>query len=90
MHFQVQVQVTLRPSVLDPAGAAVESSLHQLGYTGIQQLRIGKWIQFQLEATDQIQAHEQTRQMCERMLANPVIEVYSIQINPVPALGDPV
>ncbi len=84
MVFQVQIQVTLRPSVLDPAGAAVEASLHQLGYVGVQQLRIGKLIQFQLDATDLAQAQAQTQQMCEQMLANPVIEGYQIQLDPIP------
>jgi phosphoribosylformylglycinamidine synthase PurS subunit len=50
MQFQAQIQIHLRPSVLDPAGAAVQSSLHQLGHTQVQQVRIGKHIQLQLEA----------------------------------------
>ncbi|MFS8837648.1 phosphoribosylformylglycinamidine synthase subunit PurS [Synechococcus sp. R6-5] len=80
MQFQAQIQIHLRPSVLDPAGAAVQSSLHQLGHTQVQQVRIGKYIQLQLEAPDAETAHRQVDELCHQLLANPVIETYQIQV----------
>lgn len=80
MRFQVQVHVSLRPSVLDPAGAAVEASLHQLGHEQVRQVRIGKFIEFSLAAESEAQAHMQADQICQQLLANPVIETYTIQV----------
>ncbi len=82
MRFQVQIYVTLRPSVLDPAGAALEAGLHQLGHTQVQHVRIGKYIQLQLEAQDPTQAQTQAQQLCDQLLANPVIETYRIDVTP--------
>ncbi|HIK21033.1 MAG TPA: phosphoribosylformylglycinamidine synthase subunit PurS [Synechococcus sp. M44_DOE_062] len=83
MQFQAQIQIHLRPSVLDPVGAAVQSSLHQLGHTQVQQVRIGKHIQLQLEAPDAETAHRQVDELCHQLLANPVIETYQIQVDPI-------
>ncbi|MGQ9838202.1 MAG: phosphoribosylformylglycinamidine synthase subunit PurS [Cyanobacteriota bacterium] len=83
MQFQAQIQIHLRPSVLDPAGVAVRSSLHQLGYTQVQQVRIGKHIQLQLEAPDAETAQQWVGELCDQLLANPVIETYQIQVDPV-------
>ncbi len=80
MRFQVQVHVSLRPSVLDPAGAAVEASLHQLGHEQVRQVRIGKFIEMSLEAEAEPEARAQADQICQQLLANPVIETYSIQV----------
>jgi len=85
MQFQAQIQIHLRPSVLDPAGAAVQSSLHQLGHTQVQRVRIGKHIQLQLEAPDAETAQRQVSELCDQLLANPVIETYQIQVEPIEA-----
>jgi phosphoribosylformylglycinamidine synthase PurS subunit len=82
MQFQAQIQIHLRPSVLDPAGAALQASLHQLGHTQVQGVRIGKHIQLRLEAPDAETAREQVSKLCEQLLANPVIETYQIQVEP--------
>jgi phosphoribosylformylglycinamidine synthase len=80
MRFQVQVHVSLRPSVLDPAGAAVEASLHQLGYEQVRHVRIGKFIEMSLEAEAEAEAQIQADQICQDLLANPVIETYTVQV----------
>ena len=80
--YQAQIYVTLRPSVLDPAGTAVKSGLQQLGYTGVERLRIGKYIEVTLTATDEANAREQLDLMCDRLLANTVIENYRFEILP--------
>jgi phosphoribosylformylglycinamidine synthase len=81
--FQSRIYVTLRPSVLDPAGTAVESGLKQLGYKGIAGVRIGKYIELTLTAENEVQAREQLDLMCDRLLANPVIENYRFELTPI-------
>lgn len=80
MPFQVEIHITLKPSIFDPAGSAIETSLHQLGYPQVGQVRVGKLITLILKTGDPTAAQEQVGQMCEQLLANPVIERYKIQI----------
>lgn len=80
--FQAHIYVTLRSSVLDPAGTAVESGLKQLGYSEVEGVRIGKYIELSLSATDQAEASQQLEQMCDQLLANPVIENYRFELTP--------
>ncbi len=81
--YDAQVYVTLRPSVLDPAGTAVCSSIQHLGYDTVEQVRIGKYVEVSLTATDEADARQQLDQICDRLLANPVIEVYRFELTPV-------
>jgi len=85
--YQAKIFVTLRPSVLDPAGTAVQSGLKQLGYDNIEQLRIGKYMELSLTATDSESARQQVDQICDRMLANPVIENYRFDLVEVETLS---
>ena len=78
--YQARIYVTLRSSVLDPAGTAVESGLKQMGYTEVESVRIGKYIEMQLTATDESQAQQHLDQMCDRLLANTVIENYRFEL----------
>ncbi|MBW4553672.1 MAG: phosphoribosylformylglycinamidine synthase subunit PurS [Aphanocapsa sp. GSE-SYN-MK-11-07L] len=78
--FQAQIYVTLRPSVLDPAGTAVQAGLSQMGYTNVEQLRIGKYVELTLTATDEAAARQQLDQICDQLLANPVIENYRFEL----------
>lgn len=80
--YHARIYVTLRPSVLDPVGTALESSLKQLGYDGVQHLRVGKYISLDLDAADETIATSQLHQMCDQLLANPVIEDYCFEITP--------
>jgi phosphoribosylformylglycinamidine synthase PurS subunit len=81
--FNSRVYVTLRPSVLDTAGTAVESGLHQLGYQGVENIRIGKYIELTLTAESEELADKQLHEICDQLLANPVIENYSFDLIPV-------
>lgn len=85
MHHQykARIYVTLRPSVLDPAGVAVESGIEQLGIANVEQVRIGKYIELMLTATDETQASEQLDRICDQLLANPVIENYRFELEEV-------
>ena len=80
-HYHARIYVTLRPSVLDPAGTAVESGLNQMGYQGVTNVRIGKYVELNLTANDDDDAKTQLDQMCDRLLANPVIENYCFEID---------
>ena len=78
--YHARIYVTLRSSVLDPAGTAVESGLKQMGYTAVEGVRIGKYIELQLTAADEEQAKQQLDEMCDRLLANTVIENYCFEL----------
>jgi phosphoribosylformylglycinamidine synthase len=80
--MRARVHVRLKDGVLDPQGAAIGRALGQLGFTGVGEVRQGKMIELQLEDTDRAQAEATVRAMCERLLANPVIETYTIAIDP--------
>ena len=78
--YKAHIYVTLRPSVLDPAGTAVQSGLSHMGYETVEQVRIGKYIELILGAANENTAREQLEQMCDQMLANPVIENYRFDL----------
>ncbi|MEO0352335.1 MAG: phosphoribosylformylglycinamidine synthase subunit PurS [Cyanobacteria bacterium P01_A01_bin.15] len=78
--YQAQVYVTLRPSVLDPAGTAVRSGLEHMGYDNVDRVRIGKYIEVSLTAESEAAAKQQLDRMCDQLLANPVIENYRIEL----------
>jgi phosphoribosylformylglycinamidine synthase len=78
--YHARIYVTLRSSVLDPAGTAVESGLKQMGYTEVESVRIGKYIEMQLSANDEEQAKQHLDAMCDRLLANTVIENYRFEL----------
>lgn len=85
MEFSARIVVSLRPSVLDPAGTAVQHSLHHLGYESVEGVRIGKNITLTLTAADTDTARQDVEAMCEKLLTNPVIENYTIEIESVAA-----
>jgi phosphoribosylformylglycinamidine synthase subunit PurS len=78
--FDVAIAVTLKPVVNDPQGLVVRSGLHHLGFTDIGDVRVGKYIELTIDAADEAIAREQVTQMCERLLRNPVIEDYRIEV----------
>ena len=74
------VYVTLKPGVLDPQGEAVRKSLHVLGYENVDEVRIGKFIELSLQAEDREKAKEELAEMSDKLLANPVIEDFRVEI----------
>ena len=78
--YQARIYVTLRPSVLDPAGTAVQSGLKHMGYDNVEQVRIGKYIELTLTAADETAAQTQLDRICDQLLANPVIENYRFEL----------
>jgi phosphoribosylformylglycinamidine synthase len=75
-----RIHVSFKPVVLDPQGETVLNGLHQLGFAGVSRVRVGKLFEITLSAADQAAAEEVVRQMCERLLANPVIERYDFSV----------
>jgi phosphoribosylformylglycinamidine synthase subunit PurS len=74
------IRITLKNGVLDPQGKAIESALGQLGFEGVEEARQGKLIELQVDETDPVKAKENIAQMCEKLLANTVIENYAIEL----------
>ncbi len=83
--YHARIYVTLRSSVLDPAGTAVQSGLSHMGYDNVQQVRIGKYIELTLTADSQPTAELQVDRMCDQLLANPVIENYCYELQELTA-----
>ncbi|MEQ6375574.1 phosphoribosylformylglycinamidine synthase subunit PurS [Bacillaceae bacterium S4-13-58] len=79
--YKVKVFVTLKNGVLDPQGKAVKHSLETLGYEGVQEVRVGKYLELTVEKLDHME--EQIKEMCEKLLANPVMEDYEYTIEEV-------
>lgn len=88
MRFEARVEVTHLPGVLDPQGATVERALPALGYDNVTEVTIGKTIRLVVDALDESSARVQVEEMCERLLANPVIEAFSISIAALAAPED--
>jgi phosphoribosylformylglycinamidine synthase len=78
---RVEVFIQLKPGMLDPQGETLTHALESLGYDGVSDLRVGKWITFELEERDRSAVDREVREMCERLLANPVIERFDYRIH---------
>jgi len=78
--MKAKVTVTLKHGVLDPQGKAIEKALHTLGFGGVDGVRQGKFIELDVASTDETKAHAEVEAMCERLLANTVIEDYHIEL----------
>ncbi|ATO49789.1 MULTISPECIES: phosphoribosylformylglycinamidine synthase subunit PurS [Brevibacillus] len=74
------IYVTLRESVLDPQGHAIQGALHTLGFQQVKDARIGKYIELTLDTNDHQAAEKQVKEMCEKLLANTVIEEYRYEL----------
>ena len=81
-NFQASVVISLRPSVLDPAGEATRSAANRLGVEGIEKLRIGKSISLEIEAPDETEARRRVELLADRLLANSVIEDWTLDLKP--------
>jgi phosphoribosylformylglycinamidine synthase PurS subunit len=78
VRFRAQVVVSLKDGLLDPQGQAVEGSLPALGWTNVSEVRVGRYVELDVEAPDQAAAVSQVHAMAERLLSNPVIETFRI------------
>ncbi|HVR44233.1 MAG TPA: phosphoribosylformylglycinamidine synthase subunit PurS [Thermoanaerobaculia bacterium] len=79
--MKATVTVELKPGVLDPQGKAIQHSLGELGFSGVEDVRAGKLFRITLDdGPSREQAEQEIRRMCEKLLANPVVESYSFNI----------
>jgi phosphoribosylformylglycinamidine synthase subunit PurS len=78
--MKAKVSVTLKRGILDPQGQAVLRALSSLGYTGVKDVRMGKLIELELATHDRAGAEAEVKAMCERLLANTIIEEYRIEV----------
>jgi phosphoribosylformylglycinamidine synthase PurS subunit len=78
--MKARIRITLKNGVLDPQGKAIETALGSLGFSGVQEVRQGKYIEVDLAETDEAKAREAVDKMCRDLLANTVIENYSYEI----------
>ncbi|MFO0997663.1 MAG: phosphoribosylformylglycinamidine synthase subunit PurS [Alphaproteobacteria bacterium] len=78
--MKARIHITLKPGVLDPQGKAIEHALSGLGFAGISQVRQGKYLELDLDETDPARAKTQLDDMCKKLLANTVIENYTIEV----------
>ncbi|GBF10804.1 phosphoribosylformylglycinamidine synthase subunit PurS [Tepidibacillus sp. HK-1] len=81
--FNAKVYITLKNGILDPQGKAVKGALQSLGYDEVNDVRIGKFIELQLNTGQREVAEERIKEMCEKLLANLVIEDYQYQLEEV-------
>lgn len=80
MSFIASVNVMLKEGIADPQGQTIERALPALGFTGVDEVRVGKRIRLQVDASSQEEARERVEKMCERLLANPVIESFEVTV----------
>ena len=78
--YHARIVVTLRSSILDPQGKAVEHGVHALGYTAVENVRIGKYIEMNIDAPTKEEAEKVAREAASKLLANPVMEDYRLEV----------
>ena len=86
--FLARVHVTLKPVVNDPQGLTIRSGLHSLGFESVESVRAGKYLELKVDTADRAAAEAQVAEMCRKLLANPVIEDFRFELEPVAALRD--
>jgi phosphoribosylformylglycinamidine synthase subunit PurS len=87
-NFSAVVTVMLKEGIADPQGQTIERALPALSYEGVKNVRVGKSISFELAAPDEREAGRLVNEMCERLLANPVIESYEVHISETRAIAE--
>jgi phosphoribosylformylglycinamidine synthase len=84
---KAKVHITLKTGVLDPQGKAIQNALSHLGFDGVDEVRQGKYIEIKLAETDPAKARQRVSAMCEKLLANMIIENYSVEVEGEGALA---
>jgi len=86
-RFKAMVEVSLRPGIADPQGATIEKALPALGFSGISGVRAGKSFRLEVEAADEAAAAAVVQALCDRLLANPVIEDALVSVTAAPSVA---
>jgi phosphoribosylformylglycinamidine synthase len=77
---KAKIHVTLKPGILDPQGKAIEHALDSLGFTNASNVRVGKYMELDIAEKDKVKAEAEVKQMCEKLLANTIIEEYRYEL----------
>ncbi len=80
MTYRARVDITLKAGIADPQGQTIEKALPALGYSGVENVRVGKLIEMEVEADSVDEAERRVTEMCKRLLANPVIEAFEVNV----------
>lgn len=80
--MRAKIHVTLKNGVLDPQGKAVHHALNDLGFSEVQDVSVGKYLELELDGASGQEAENRVREMCEKLLANTVIESYRFELEP--------
>ena len=78
--MKAKIHVTLKQGILDPQGKAIEHALDSLGFRNAANVRVGKYMELDVKETDKTQAEAQVKSMCEKLLANTIIEEYRYEL----------
>jgi len=78
--MRARVYITLKPGVLDPQGKTIKNALESLGFRGITDVRMGKYLELELNHSRATVAKRDVERMCQKLLANPVVETYRVEI----------
>lgn len=81
--YLAKIYITLKPTVNDPQGLTIKGALHNLGFTEVSTVRMGKYMEVKVEENDHDRAREQVNEMCRKLLANPVIENYAFELEEI-------
>lgn len=81
--YLAKVYITLKPTVNDPQGLTIKGGLHTLGFESVKSVRAGKYMQIELDEENRNKAEEQVREMCLKLLANPVIEDFRFELEEI-------
>lgn len=79
--MKAKIHVTLKQGILDPQGKAIEHALDSLGFKNASNVRVGKYMEVDVEETDKVKAEAQVKSMCEKLLANTIIEEYRYELS---------
>jgi phosphoribosylformylglycinamidine synthase len=77
---KVKIHVTLKQGILDPQGKAIEHALDSLGFKNVGNVRVGKYMELELNEPDKVKAEQSVKSMCEKLLANTIIEEYRYEV----------
>jgi len=81
--YLAKIYVTLKPTVNDPQGLTIKGALHNLGFTTVVSVRAGKYMEVRVDENNKQKAQQQVKEMCHRLLSNPVIENYRFELEQV-------
>jgi phosphoribosylformylglycinamidine synthase subunit PurS len=81
--YLAKIYVTLKPTVNDPQGLTIKGALHTLGFNAVQEVRAGKYLEIKVDEKDKERATTHVQEMCKKLLANPVIENFRFELEPL-------